>query len=29
MLEDVASVEQQPKMENGKTASVLLTPLKH
>ncbi|MFM7168285.1 MAG: translation initiation factor IF-3 [Planctomycetaceae bacterium] len=29
MLEDIASVEQQPKMENGKTASVLLTPLKH
>lgn len=29
MLEDVASVEQAPKMESGKMMSVLLTPLKH
>ena len=28
-LEDVATVEQPPKMESGKIASVLLTPLKH
>jgi translation initiation factor IF-3 len=29
MLEDVAAVEQPPKMESGKMASVLFTPLKH
>ena len=28
-LEDVASVEQAPRMESGKMMSVLLTPLKH
>jgi translation initiation factor IF-3 len=29
MLEDVAGIEQAPRMESGKMASVLLTPLKH
>ena len=28
-LADVATVEQAPRMESGKMASVLLTPLKH
>lgn len=29
VLADVATVEQPPRMESGKQASVLLTPLKH
>ncbi len=28
-LEDIASVEQRPKMESGKMMSILLSPLKH
>ncbi len=29
MLQDIASVEQAPRMESGKMMSILLTPLKH
>ena len=28
-LEDIAAVEQRPRMESGKMMSILLTPLKH
>jgi translation initiation factor IF-3 len=28
-LEDIATVEQAPRMESGKMMSVMLTPIKH